>query len=211
MSTKQIELWRGPFGDMYNKRNEVTEEEIKNRTIFWKGVLQNIYMHCSGAVPKSILEVGAGQGPNLIALRNIYKKMDVIVELYGTEVNENAKKKLKEIKEVEVLDNIPATECMDLVFTYGVLIHTHPGHLYNLQKKIYNCSSRFIVCTEYFSPTSRPIPYRGENDALWADDYGGRWLDQFRLRVLGNGFCWKRTTGLDNVTVWMMEKMEKMQ
>jgi len=209
--TKQVELWRGPFGDQYHERNKATDEEIEKRVSFWKGALQLIYTRCDGAVPRSILEIGAGNGANLLALGKIFGEGLGPYELYATEINEEAKVNLTTIPKVTVLNEIPTGKSMDLVFTYGVLIHTHPAHLLSLQTKIYNSSARFIMCAEYFSPCTRPIEYRGEKEAMWADDFGGRWLDSFKLRLLGCVFCWKRTTGLDNVTVWAFEKMESMQ
>lgn len=206
ITNKQKELWSGVFGDQYQDRNILTPEEITKRKEFWQRITQLIYMN-SSAIPSSVLEIGAGQGPNLTAIKEVYMQIEKPIDLYATEVNEKAQKLLKiNIPDAKILPNINSEGIADLVFTYGVMIHTHPAHLKALMRDMYKASKRWIVCCEYFAPTTRAIPYRGEEDALWLDDYGGQWLDNHPLRVLGHGFCWKRMTGLDNVTFWILEK-----
>lgn len=212
--TKQVELWSGAFGDQYQQRNLLTPEEIEIRKDFWQNVLVQIYKNSSPAmIPSSFLEIGAGQGPNLAALNKFYTESNLKVQLWATEVNKQAQEKLIEnIKDVhligEELNNIG--NIAELVFTYGVLIHTHPAHLKPLMDQIYKASKRWIVCCEYFAPETRSIPYRGEPDALWLDDYGSKWMDNYPVRCLGYGFCWKKHTKLDNITFWIFEKTEKM-
>ena len=209
--TKQAELWRGPFGDQYQTRNILTEDEITKRLSFFENIYRVIYSQ-GGAIPMSVLEVGAGQGPNMSALERLGPKIQKSLKLYATEINEKAALQLQEnCKQVEILQEVPNKPTVDLVFTYGVLIHTHPAHLRELQTKIYGASKRWIMCAEYFAPETRPIPYRGEKNALWLDDYGAKWIDNFPLRLIGYGFCWKRTTQLDNITFWLFERTDKMQ
>jgi pseudaminic acid biosynthesis-associated methylase len=211
MSNQQVDLWKGAFGDDYQKRNLLNDDEINARIPFWKGILQLCYMNCNGVMPSSVLEIGAGQGPNMLALEKLSLEIRTPLKLLATEINDKARDALQQnVKSLEVLNDIPSTSCADLSFTYGVLIHTHPAHLRNLQDKIYKSSKRWIMCAEYFAPETRPISYRGEREALWLDDYGAKWLDNFPLRLLGYGFCWKRTTKLDNITFWLFEKTEKM-
>lgn len=206
---KQEELWSGPFGDLYQERNKFTQEDVGNRLIFWDNVFKNIYMR-SGAIPTSVLEIGAGQGQNLAAIQKLSMQVEKQIELFATEINQGARDILKEnIPSVNILDK-PLEKTADLVFTYGVLIHTHPAHVKGLMREIHGASKRWIMAIEYFAPETRAVPYHGEKDALWLDDYGGKYIDSFPLRILGYGFCWKRVTGLDNVTHWIMERTEKM-
>lgn len=220
MTTKQIELWQGPFGDNYTERNSLNEEDLGHRQAFWMGALQILYMNCPppSYVPKTILEYGAGAGANLVALDRIYKgfqnststDMSTDVKLYATEVNEKTRKILKaNVPQVELLED--ATKYnepfVDLAFTYGVLIHIHPAHRLSVMKEIYKASKKWIICCEYFAPNTRPIDYRGEKDALWLDDYGSLWLDNFNVRYISHMFSWKRVNGLDNVTIWVFEKV----
>lgn len=210
MTTEQQKLWSGTFGDYYQDRNKLTEDEVEKREPFLLNILQWVY-GVTGHAPKSLLEVGAGQGPNILALERISIKSTMPIKLYATEINQRARLHLSEnSKTVEILDAIPAEPIADIVMTYGVLIHTHPAHVKSLMGQMFKASNRFIVCCEYFAPETRPVTYRGEKDALWLDDYGSKWLANHSLRLIGYGFAWKKVTGLDNVTYWLFEKTEKM-
>lgn len=210
MKTDQTELWTGPFGDDYQARNALTEEEVAKRVTLWENIFKVIYMNC-GDVPKSVLEIGAGQGPNIAALHKLSMSIQKPIKLFATEINQKARMALSSnVPTCEILDSIPKEPIADLVLTYGVLIHTHPAHLVGLMRQIHAASRRWIVACEYFAPQSRPITYRGEKDALWLDDYGKYYIENFSLRIVGYGFCWKVTTGLDNITQWTFEKAEKM-
>jgi len=204
--TEQTDLWQGPFGDFYQERNKLNDKEVQRRVIFLEGILKVIYGH-TGAVPKSIYELGAGQGPNMRAFEILGPKYNQALSLYATEINQKARLALTEnCKTVDVID-LPTSPVADLVMTYGVLIHVHPAHLKHVMEHLYTASNRWILCVEYFAPETRPIPYRGEKSALWLDDYGSKWLEACpNMMVLGYGFMWKKTTGLDNVTFWLFEK-----
>lgn len=208
--TQQTDLWEGKFGDFYQERNLVTEQEWQNRAKLWETIFKIIYMS-TGVFPSSVLEVGAGQGPNLMAIEKLALSAQKPVKLYATEINEKARLHLQEnVKSVEILHDIPKQETVDLIYTYGVMIHVHPAHIMGLQKQMFEASSRYIVCAEYFAPDMRPLPYRGEKDALWLNDYGKLWMNNFPLRVISYGFCWKPITGLDNITYWIFEKKKVM-
>ncbi len=208
--SQQTELWQGPFGDLYQDRNRLTKEEVDKRVDFLDMILKGIYS-IHGTTPKSVLEVGAGQGPNILAFEKLALNISQPIKLYATEVNQRARVHLSEnSKTVEILDQIPSMPTADLVMTYGVMIHTHPAHIRDLQTKMYDASNRYILCCEYFSPELRPQTYHGEKDALWLDDYGSKWLDNCSLRLLSYGFSWKKISGLDNITFWLFEKKGKM-
>jgi spore coat polysaccharide biosynthesis protein SpsF len=209
MANKQLELWQGPFGDLYQERNKFTDDEVSIRLAFWDNVWKSIYLKC-GAIPKSVLEIGAGQGQNLAALNKLSMGIEQQIELFATECNDKARTILKENVPNVTLLATPIEKVADLVVTYGVLIHTHPAHLKQQMRDIYNASKRWIIAVEYFAPETTNKLYHGEKDALWLDDYGSHFIDNFSLRIIGYGFCWKKTTQLDNVTFWIMEKTEKM-
>jgi hypothetical protein len=209
---KQAELWTGPFGDAYHDRNPITDIDLKNRMMWWNSVIKILYMNCNN-IPSSYLEVGAGQGANLQAIQKVYMtEVERSVDLYATEVNKKARRSLEEIiipNKVKILDDIRGLQGIaDCVFTYGVLIHTHPAHLKSLMHDMYHATKRWIICVEYFAPTTRPLIYHGEENALWLDDYGSHWIDNHKLRVIGHGFLWKRMSGLDNLTFWLLEKVQ---
>ena len=214
--TEQVKLWKSEFGNDYAKRNELTEDFLLPRRRFWDNMLRNIYF-ADKQLPTSFLEVGAGAGANLLGIRNVYNmnagegRPSLPHELFATEVHDETRQQLQvNVPGVNVIDSDKLHQFVnrfDVVYTSGVLIHTHPAHRIPLMRDIYNASKRYVICIEYFAPETRMIPYRGENNALWLDDYGSLYLDNFGLRVVTYGFAWKRTTGLDNVTYWIFEKV----
>lgn len=211
----QKKLWEGDFGTEYAVRNKLDDDFMRPRIMFWENMMKNIYF-VANSLPTSILEVGAGTGANLMAINAIYKHqleglIDPMYKLYATEVNVPSRDALiVNVPNVNVLadpdlNNYEGGQ-KELVYTSGVLIHTHPDKRMELMRPMFSISKRYIVCIEYFAPETRAIPYRGNNDQLWLDDYGSIWLDNFPLRLISYGFMWKKVTGLDNVTYWLFEK-----
>lgn len=193
------DLWTGAFGDDYTKRQMDTHEA---RRYIWGEILP----FSSG----SILEVGANVGANLAAIESLGD-----FTLFATEPNKQAFQQLisKGICATDnVADNLESyTDGMvDLVFTSGVLIHIPPEKLKASLSEIHRVAKRYIIAAEYFAPSEEMIPYRGHDNALWRRDYGSLYLDQFPdLRCISCTFAWKRTTGLDNLTIWVFEKGAK--
>ena len=164
----------------------------------------------AGAPPKSILDVGANVGTNLRALRGL-----TTAKLIAVEPNARARGILVAdgvVSKGNALDGIAAhmelsDGAVDLVFTSGVLIHIHPDDLLASCREIHRVSRRYICCIEYFAQEPQEIEYRGHSGMLFKRDFGSFWLDNFPdLSVLGYGFAWKRLTGLDDVTWWLLEK-----
>ena len=187
----EVDWWRGEHGNEYVGRNVALD--VGARIALWREVLQDIR-------PVSTLEIGAGDGNNLRALRQIGCH-----NLAGVEPNESARERLF----ASGFDDFDGTadnpgESADLVFTSGVLIHIPPDELLAACQGIYDAANRYIVCIEYFSADPEEKPYRGRK--LWKRDFGSFWLDNFDLKPLGCGFAWKRTTGLDNLHWWAFEK-----
>jgi pseudaminic acid biosynthesis-associated methylase len=204
--TKQLDQWRGSFGENYIARNGVTSQSLRGRTRLWAEILQAI----GGESPDTILEVGANIGINLRALGALTD-----ATFYALEPNDQARKILENdgvvassglrggsASAIDFPDGIA-----DLVFTSGVLIHIPPAELESSCREIYRCARRFIVCIEYFSDNPQTISYRDKPDLLFKRDFGGYWLDLFPSLVpVRWGFAWKRTTGLDNLTWWLFRK-----
>lgn len=183
--------WCGEFGDKYQSRQK---QKIKERTSMWCRILREID-------PRSILEVGAGEGANLAALANITD-----ARLLAVEPNKKARRYIRHAgvwdgtaQSIPLDDNVA-----DLVFTCGVLIHIHPSQLALACDEIYRVSDRHIACIEYFSSEPETKPYRGMD--LYKRDFGSYWLDRFDLQVIDHGFFWHRLTGLDNLTFWLFRK-----
>lgn len=208
MSTKQSKLWEGEFGYEYHNRNDITEPELIARMNLWRSILQ---MANPTKLPESFLEVGAGLGINLKALKQIFENS--LIEkpnLVGNEINQFALNSLKFAGYGTIpgdFMDVVAPLKFDMVYTSGVLIHVPQETLVPFMRKMYDASNRFIVCIEYFSPERREIKYRGNDEALWTDRYGDIWMEKFNLRCIGYGFCWKRITQLDNLTWWLFEKV----
>lgn len=209
MSSKELDLWKGSFGDDYTKRNSITEEALTARKNLWGGIIGATR---DTGFPTSILEVGAGQGINLQALKEIYQLNNLQVQLSAIEPNEKAYKILNTLglhstySGAANIENIASAE-FDLVFTSGVLIHINPEDQLKTIQNIYRVSKSYIVCIEYFAPELREIKYRGQDAALWSRDFGSLYLDNLPLQCLGYGFCWKRLTGLDDLTWWLFRKV----
>lgn len=209
MTIKLLHLWMGEFGDEYTERNEIIEKNIAHRVFMW-GAIGSLL----SVSPKSILEIGAGTGINLIAIDRIYEMHDQEVDLFALEPNKKASDILisQSIRNLSMVSgyatNIVSIDgSVDLAFTSGVLIHIHPDDVLKAMKEIHRVSRKYIVCVEYFAPEVREIKYRGQDGALWLNDYGSLWLNNFKLTCLGYGFFWKRLSGLDNLTYWVFEKV----
>ena len=194
------DLWQGQFGDDYTARQP---SNIDERREFWRGI-----------IPRrvgSILEVGANTGLNLDAIIQFSN-----ADLYACEPNNNARLTLN-MKDTTWGRNVTSDTAddlsfmdglVDLVFTCGVLIHISPDKLLPSMREIHRVSRQWIITAEYFAPQEEMVPYRGYDNALWRRDYGSLWLDNFPdLRCHSCQFAWKRTTGMDNLTVWIFEKV----
>ena len=188
----EVDWWRGEHGDEYTKRN--ADADIDARVGMWSEIMQ------VSAIPDSILEIGAGSGNNLRALRRMGLK-----RLAGIDPNASARQVLINKGFTASGGTAANPSCTaDLVFTSGVLIHIPPDELLAACQGIYDAAERYIVCIEYFSAEPEVKEYRGRH--LWKRDFGDYWMENFPLGFLGCGFAWKRTTGLDNLTWWAFSK-----
>ncbi|MBJ26643.1 MAG: methyltransferase type 11 [Rhodospirillaceae bacterium] len=204
-NNKQLEFWRGEFGDLYIGRNTPEDVVYPSRVEMWKKIL-SVFPD----LPSSILEVGSNIGNNLKILDQLLD-----VEIYALEPNAKARETLKkniEITEDKIFNgsakDLPIDSSkIDLVFTSGVLIHIAPEDLQSSCAEIYRVSRRYILSIEYFNPTPIQIPYRGHDGVLFKRDFGSFWIENFpNLKVIDYGFFWKPQTGLDNLTWWLFQK-----
>lgn len=211
---QQTELWQSAFGNMYHERNKITQTTLDARKKAWDHIIRAIMLDTNGVAPKSFIEIGAGNGQNLQAIHELYDaenkpKLHAIEPNVIAAVNITALGIAKtvlnmSIEEIDVSrDNRPVAE---VAFTSGLLIHIHPDKLEAAMKRIVSLSSKYVVCLEYFAPECRELPYRGMDNALWANDFGSLYIDKFGLVCIGHYFFWKRVTGLDNLTGWIFRK-----
>jgi pseudaminic acid biosynthesis-associated methylase len=213
MSKQVKKLWKGDFGDEYQKRNPASAAELLARRVLWAWAIDTMHPPGRTGDVKSYLEVGAGAGSNLLSIHDLYKDSGKDVDLLAVEPNLGAAKLLRSLdRKIKVINkpwqDVEVTEALaDVVFTSGVLIHVHPSEVKAFMEKIAKAAKKYVLLAEYFSPEVREVPYRGQSQALWTADYGGMFMDNHPLRCVDVSFWWRRTTGLDNLTVWIFQKV----
>lgn len=192
----QEQLWSGPFGDEYTERND--NRVAENLAFFVRALAR-------AEPPRSILELGAGSGDNLRALRLLYPK----AQLSAVEINEEACARLP--ADVRTWNESAlawqASERFDLVLTKGFLIHIGPEDLGAVYDTLLEASARYILIAEYFNPTPVEVEYREQGFALWKRDFAGELLDRGGIRLVDYGFVsrldqWPQ----DDVNWWLCEK-----
>jgi len=203
---RQLDAWRGEFGDSYIARNGATAEVMRDRTRMWTRIFERLPL----GTPSSILEIGCNIGVNLRALAGI-----TAAELGAVEPNARARAQVvadgvlppSRIHEASVTALPFADGAFDLAFTSGVLIHVPPNDLPAAIDEIVRVAKRYIVCAEYFATNPEQRTYRGEEGLLFKRDFGGLYLDRHpELKLLDHGFFWRRATGIDDLVWQLFEK-----
>lgn len=200
-----LNTWKSEFGKKYHLRNKIQWEK---RVPFFEKIFSSIHKY--NAVIKSVLEVGAGCGYNLLAINKIYPD----IRLCALEPNEYACNIMRKTGIIEVIqcgfEECENLESYDLVFTSGVLIHVPPSNLEYFYEKIFYLAKQYILINEYFSPTPEKIKYRGKVGLLFKRDYCSDILDMYkdRLVLVDYGFLYKRVEEVwDNTTWWLIKKI----
>jgi pseudaminic acid biosynthesis-associated methylase len=174
----------GDFGHEYTDRNSLTPEKLN--AIYEKnyGVTRSQLnaRFLAGIPPDArILEVGCNSGNQLLLLQQMG-----FHELFGIEIQryalERARSRLEHVQLLEAAAfDIPyPTGYFDLVFTSGVLIHVSPGDLPVAMAEIHRCAGSYIWGSEYYSPETTEIKYRGHQSLLWKADYPNLYLKHFK-------------------------------
>ena len=198
--TKLERLWAGEFGDEYTERNRDAET---GRGAFWARRLDAL-----GA--RSALEVGCNMGGNLRWIADVLGAENVA----GVDVNRKALELLRErVPGVDAREasgaRLPFEDAsFDLVFTMGVLIHQDPrSQLEPMMRDIVRCSRRFVIAGEYHADELIEVPYRGQEGALFKQDFGALYQRLFgELELLDSGFLSEREGRWDDLTYWVFEK-----
>jgi pseudaminic acid biosynthesis-associated methylase len=206
MTTRDpLHAWRGPFGEAYIARNELTPERHARKLREWARLLRAL----GGRPPATVLEVGANVGQNIAALRDL-----TAAEISAVEPNPTARRMIADQKLLPperihdaTADKLPfADDSFDLAFTYGVLIHVAPEALLASCREIYRVSRRFILCAEYLADQPTEKRYRGEDGLLFLRDFGAFWMDNFpELELVDYGCFWKRVDN-DTMNWWIFER-----
>jgi spore coat polysaccharide biosynthesis protein SpsF len=192
------ELWAGDFGSAYNERNRTLDER---RSAFWERLITG---HGIG----SVLEVGCGQGGNLVPIARVLEPRDV----WGIDVNEDALATARQhapgINVVGgVARRLPFRDgLVDLTFTVGVLIHQPDTTLPLVISELVRCSSRFVLWAEYHAPATEEVPYHGVPGSLFKRDYGAIYRELMpELAVRDEGYL-DKDDGFDRLTWQLLEK-----
>jgi spore coat polysaccharide biosynthesis protein SpsF len=204
--SKTLHAWQGEFGDRYTERNAPSADVARGRVRAWSRIVSAMH----GDLPKSVLEVGSNRGLNLRALPQVLD-----AELWAVEPNASA-------RAIAVAEGLVPQQRMlegfghelplkdgqvELAFTCGVLIHVDPTLLERTVREVYRVASKYVLAIEYFAPRQEMIPYRGETDLMFRNDYGSLYLDAFPgLKVMDYGFFWRRDTVMDDSTWWLFRK-----
>jgi pseudaminic acid biosynthesis-associated methylase len=194
------QLWAGEFGDDYTERNRNAES---GRRSFWARQI-------SARRIGSALEVGCNLGGNLRWIVELLGSEQVA----GVDVNQTALQQLR--------DRLPGVDArlasgaalpfpdasFDLVFTMGVLIHQHPEtQLEPMMREIVRCSGRYVLAGEYYADDLTEVPYRGQEGALFKQDFGALYARLFdELELVDSGFLSEDEGHWDDLTYWVFEK-----
>ena len=203
--TEQEQFWSGEFGDAYISRNCGVEMQAAAT-----GRMAHILARTTDI--RSVLELGANIGMNLVALRTLLPG----ARLEAVEINENAYRRLASIPGVtahhgSILDYRQETP-VDLAFTAGVLIHINPDELPRVYATLYEASARYVILCEYYNPVPVEVVYRGHTARLFKRDFAGELMTRYPdLRLVDYGFVYHRDPVFpgDDFTWFVMEKTRR--
>ena len=197
-SVRLEELWSGDFGDAYVERNAGAYDR---REAFWREMHSRLGF-------SSALEIGCNVGGNLRWLAPRLPEGAV----FGADINRSAISRVhEELPDVNAVwspgRDLPFRDrWFDLVFTMGVLIHQPESTLPLVMAEMVRCSTRWVLCGEYFAEDTVMVPYHGQEGALFRRDYGRLFQELFPpLHRVDSGFL-GRDEGWDDVTWWLFER-----
>lgn len=202
--TSQEQLWAGEFGTAYIDRN-VGDPLVRSNEALFRRVLA-----ATGGTVRSVLELGANVGNNLVALRALRPEL----ALHAVEINPVAAARITSwggagVDIASLLDWTCPAAAYDLVFTKGVLIHINPDELTRVYDLMVHASARWVMVCEYYNPTPVEVSYRGHEHALFKRDFAGELMDRHGLRLVDYGFTYHRDPAhpLDDSTWFLMERV----
>jgi len=194
------ELWAGEFGDRYIERNKDADS---GRREFWAAQVEALEVG-------SALEIGCNFGGNLIWLAELLG----VSSTAGVDVNERALELLrKRVPGVDARLSPGAAlpfddDSFDLAFTMGVLIHQDPDtQLEPMMREIVRCSRRYVIAGEYFADELTEVSYRGQEGALFKQDFGALYQRLFpQLALVESGPLGEDQGRWDDLIYWVFEQ-----
>ncbi len=201
---EQEKFWSGNFGNNYTKRLP-TKLLLANNISFFKKILKKNYKI------NSLIELGANNGSNILAIKKIKKKLNNIT---AVEINSNACKQLEKIKKISVINKpiskLKIKDKFDLVLLKGVLIHVNPNQLKKIYKKISTLSSKYVLIAEYYNPYPIKIDYRHHKNKLFKRDFAGEFVANNRnFKIVDYGFVYKKDKFPQDDLTWFLIKKLK--
>lgn len=201
--TDQERFWAGDFGEEYINRNKDKQILSGNINLFSKILYRTVDI-------KSILELGANIGLNLIAISKLLPETTVS----AIEINKKAVKELEKIDNIEEIYSVSILDYdvkkkYDLVFTKGVLIHINPNELTHVYNIMYESSNKYILVAEYYNPTPAEVIYRGHKGKLFKRDFAGDIMDMYPdIKLIDYGFSYHRDSNFlqDDITWFLLKK-----
>lgn len=207
--TEQENFWiQNEWADSYMERKSFDKIDMVPYENFFSRIIEK---NCKNL--NSIIEFGANIGLNLVALNNLFPK----IEYSAIELNKKACEKLEKLSFIKNIYNQSILELnidkrRDLVLIKTVLIHINPNYLNVVYKNLYNTSNKYILIAEYYNPTPIEVHYRGHTDKLFKRDFAGEMLDMYDdLKLVDYGFAYSRDKyfAQDDVTWFLLEKVTK--
>lgn len=180
--SSQLNIWEGGFGNDWMERNCHSLASLNDLYTRFYGITRTtLNEEFLSDLDKSlkVLEVGAGNGNQLLALQS-----RGFSNLYAIEPNAYGLKLLKERTIASAVKgnafDIPFKDgFFDLVLTSGLLNDIAHKDLLPAMQEIYRCSNRYIFGYEYFSEKPTTKPYRGLKNVLFKGDYVKLWKNGF--------------------------------
>ncbi|WP_420547772.1 pseudaminic acid biosynthesis-associated methylase [Curvivirga sp.] len=201
-NTEQEDFWANDFGHEYTERNSGETLIAAAHNLFSDVISRTENV-------SSFLELGANRGLNLEAIKTLKPN----AKISAVEINSTAAQHLKDTGDYEVFEqsilDFSTEQTWDFTFTRGVLIHIAPEKLDVVYDHLYNCSKRYIMVCEYYSPSPVALPYRNNQDKLFKRDFAGDLLDRFNdLKLIDYGFKYHRDVNFpqDDLTWFLLEK-----
>jgi pseudaminic acid biosynthesis-associated methylase len=191
----QLDRWCGQFGIDYTERN-----------IIDPGTRANAFGRLLPPDVRSVLEVGANAGHNLLAIQQVRPD----ISAFGAEPAEYAREVARAKKLViyarSIYDLPSYRRQFDLAFTCGVLIHIPPDRLDEALTALHCIARRYLLAIEYRADTDTAIDYRDHADMLWKRDYGAHYQRLFpKLTLIGEGEL-TAADGFAGDYYWLLKK-----
>jgi len=145
---KQLEGWEGSVGDRYWRRHSLYRDMPSSRLVRLNAPMK------AASMPRRILEVGCGNGVNLLALKSMLGSVPPMC-IKGIEPNRQAAAAGQKAGADITIGNAFALpfddNSFDMVFTMGVLIHMADKEVTLAVKEMYRVASKYLLVAEYFA------------------------------------------------------------